>query len=166
MPGGVGRLATWLSSMKGISIRGSRHPTLATRQALSLWSTMPSTHNAQPFSLQNHPRFLALSSSKSSSESSLSEPRDDTVPLKLIIYSKQDCPLCDKLKEKLDAIVDRASFVPTSVMRNVEIEVRDITTNPAWEARYAMSIPVLTTANVDGNEVRVVGIALVCVCFL
>ena len=76
-----------------------------------------------------------------------------TAPFKLIVYSKQDCPLCDKLKEKLEAIMDRAEFLP-SMFSGVELEVRDISTNPAWEAAYSMSVPILTAADPDGsNEV-------------
>jgi len=72
---------------------------------------------------------------------------------KLIVYSKEDCPLCDKLKEKLEAIKDRAAFVP-SVLSDVEIEIRDISTNPGWKAAYSMSVPVLAVASLDGsNEV-------------
>ncbi len=75
-------------------------------------------------------------------------------PFKLIVYSKEDCPLCDKLKEKLEALMDRAAFMP-SVLSNVELEVRDISSNPAWLAAYSMSVPVLAVASVDGsNEVR------------
>ncbi len=73
---------------------------------------------------------------------------------KLIVYSKEDCPLCDKLKEKLDAIVDRAAFMP-SILSDVELEIRDISTNPKWKAAYSMSVPVLAVASLDGsNEVR------------
>lgn len=74
---------------------------------------------------------------------------------KLIVYSKEDCPLCDKLKEKLEAMRDRAEFLP-SILTGVELEVRDITSNPAWEAAYSMSVPVLVAADPDGsNEVRI-----------
>jgi hypothetical protein len=72
---------------------------------------------------------------------------------KLIIYSKEDCHLCDGLKEKLAALLERASFVP-SVLSGVELEVRDISGNSTWEAAYSMSVPVLARADLDGsNEV-------------
>ena len=72
---------------------------------------------------------------------------------KLIVYSKEDCPLCDKLKEKLDALVDRAAYMP-SILSDAEIEIRDISTNPTWQAAYSMSVPVLAVASPDGsNEV-------------
>jgi len=74
-------------------------------------------------------------------------------PFKLVVYSKEDCPLCDKLKEKLESIMDRAAFMP-SVLSGVELEVRDISSNPAWEAAYSMSVPVMAAALPDGsNEV-------------
>jgi len=89
------------------------------------------------------------------SRSALSPKENGPMPsFKLIIYSKDDCPLCDKLKEKLGAIMDRAGFTP-SVLRGVELEVRDISKDRKWEAAYSMSIPVLAAASLDGsNEVR------------
>lgn len=79
-------------------------------------------------------------------------------PFKLVVYSKADCPLCDKLKEKLDAIQARAAFAP-SVLAGVAVEVRDIAGDPAWEAAYSMEVPVMRIADPDGgNEVRIVGL--------
>ena len=76
-------------------------------------------------------------------------------PFKLVVYSKQDCPLCDKLKETLVAIIDRSAFAP-SLLTGVQLEVRDILSDPAWEAAYSMSVPVLKVAGLDGsNEVRI-----------
>ncbi|KAL4544539.1 hypothetical protein Ndes2526B_g00500 [Nannochloris sp. 'desiccata'] len=72
---------------------------------------------------------------------------------KLIVYSKEDCPLCDKLKEKLEAILDRAAFMP-SILSDVELEIRDVSTNPAWKAAYSMSVPVLAVASSDGSNER------------
>lgn len=78
---------------------------------------------------------------------------------KLVLYSKQDCPLCDKLKEKLGACIDRAAFMPASVLAGIDLEVRDIGDNPAWTAAYSMAVPVLAVANLDGSgEVRCSGI--------
>ncbi|MGG6298005.1 glutaredoxin family protein [Leptolyngbya sp. AN02str] len=51
----------------------------------------------------------------------------------LILYSKPDCHLCEGLIEKLEQIED----IP------IELEIRDITTNPQWFAAYQYEIPVL-----------------------
>ncbi|MEO0540244.1 MAG: glutaredoxin family protein [Cyanobacteria bacterium P01_A01_bin.105] len=51
----------------------------------------------------------------------------------LIFYSKPGCHLCDGLKEKLDQLPHLS----------LQIEIRDITQNPAWFAQYQYEIPVL-----------------------
>ena len=51
----------------------------------------------------------------------------------LIFYSKPGCHLCDGLKEKLDQL----DHLP------IQVDVRDITQNPAWFERYQYEIPVL-----------------------
>lgn len=63
--------------------------------------------------------------------------------------------MCDGLKEKVEALLERAQFMP-SALSAAELEVRDITSNPQWEAKYAMSIPILAMAAADGSgEVEV-----------
>jgi hypothetical protein len=77
-------------------------------------------------------------------------------PYKLLVYSKANCPLCDKLKEKLENLMERAAFMPSSVLNSAELEVRDIAAQPAWEARYAMEVPVLAACAFDGsNEIEI-----------
>lgn len=51
----------------------------------------------------------------------------------LILYSKPGCHLCEGLQEKL-AQVQQIS---------IDLEVRDITTNPQWFNAYQYEIPVL-----------------------
>ncbi|NEO83148.1 MAG: glutaredoxin family protein [Spirulina sp. SIO3F2] len=51
----------------------------------------------------------------------------------LILYSKPGCHLCEGLQEKLEQITDFP----------LELEVRDITTQPEWFDRYQYEIPVL-----------------------
>lgn len=53
--------------------------------------------------------------------------------MKLILYSKQGCCLCEGLLAKLQQV------------KNVdfELETRDINTNPDWFERYQYEIPVL-----------------------
>lgn len=53
--------------------------------------------------------------------------------MKLILYSKQDCCLCEGLLAKLQQ-VKNVTF---------ELEIRDITQNPDWFDRYQYEIPVL-----------------------
>lgn len=72
-------------------------------------------------------------------------------PFKLIIYSKDECPLCDKLKDKVRAILDRANFSPSSPFSGVEVEIRDIKSNAQWEAAYSLSIPVLAFEKLNDN---------------
>jgi hypothetical protein len=51
----------------------------------------------------------------------------------LILYSKPGCHLCDGLVEKLQQITTL----------NLNLEIRDITTQPEWFERYQYEIPVL-----------------------
>ena len=57
--------------------------------------------------------------------------------MKLILYSKQDCCLCEGLLTKLQQV------------KNVdfELEVREITANSDWFDRYQYEIPVLCLLN-------------------
>lgn len=53
--------------------------------------------------------------------------------MRLILYSKPGCHLCEGLQEKLDQIKTL----------NFELEVRDITTCEDWFQTYQYEIPVL-----------------------
>lgn len=53
--------------------------------------------------------------------------------MRLILYSKPGCHLCEGLLEKLQQI----QTFP------IELEIRDITTRPDWFAAYEYEIPVL-----------------------
>ena len=53
--------------------------------------------------------------------------------MKLVLYSKPDCHLCEGLYDKLVQISEPP----------FELEVRDITTNDTWWHRYQYEIPVL-----------------------
>ncbi|XP_038898494.1 uncharacterized protein LOC120086116 isoform X2 [Benincasa hispida] len=68
---------------------------------------------------------------------------------KLILYSKPGCCLCDGLKEKLQVAFLLAG--PDS-LHDVDLQVRDITTNPEWEKAYKYEIPVLAKVRSDGSE--------------
>lgn len=62
--------------------------------------------------------------------------------MKLILYSKQGCCLCEGLLTKLQQV------------KNVEfeLETRDITTNSEWFDRYQYEIPVLCLVNAQQQE--------------
>lgn len=51
----------------------------------------------------------------------------------LILYSKVGCHLCEGLQEKLTQIT----------APEIQLEIRDIATNPDWFNRYQYEIPVL-----------------------
>jgi anaerobic glycerol-3-phosphate dehydrogenase len=63
--------------------------------------------------------------------------------MKLILYSKPGCHLCEGLQEKLEQV------------RNpqISLEIRDITTRDDWFAAYQYEIPVLCQ-EVSDKEVR------------
>ncbi|GLI67019.1 hypothetical protein VaNZ11_011184 [Volvox africanus] len=72
----------------------------------------------------------------------------------IIIYIKPNCPLCEGTRDRVQGLIDRAQFMP-SVLTEYTLEVRDISTDPAWSVAYAMEVPILTTLTVDGREVRI-----------
>ncbi len=61
--------------------------------------------------------------------------------MNLILYTKVGCHLCEGLQEKLAQIT-----IP-----NLQLELREITTNPEWFDRYQYEIPVLYL-QIDGDE--------------
>ncbi|MGY6528580.1 MAG: glutaredoxin family protein [Cyanobacterium sp.] len=62
--------------------------------------------------------------------------------MKLILYSKQGCHLCEGLEEKLREIDDFS----------LTIELRDITTNEQWFEMYKYEIPVLFMVTDKGDR--------------
>jgi hypothetical protein len=61
--------------------------------------------------------------------------------MNLILYTKVGCHLCEGLQEKLAEIISL----------DIQLELREITTNPEWWERYQYEIPVLCL-QVGGNE--------------
>lgn len=57
--------------------------------------------------------------------------------MRLILYSKPGCHLCEGLQEKLEQI------------QNIvfELEIRDITTREDWFVSYQYEVPVLVLSN-------------------
>lgn len=107
---------------------------------------LPSLYDFQNL---KHARTISVSAAVESPSS----PSPSPSARKLIVYSKADCPLCDGLKEKLEALIDRAAFLPISPLAGVSLEVRNISNNPSWEAAYAMQVPVMTIADDDDERV-------------
>lgn len=65
-------------------------------------------------------------------------------PLRLALYSKRDCPLCDSARFALERVRARLHDAPFAV------ETRDIETDPVWFERYRYRIPVL---ELDGEPI-------------
>lgn len=57
--------------------------------------------------------------------------------MRLILYSKPGCHLCEGLQEKLEQI-ENLEF---------ELEIRDIMTRDEWFAAYQYEVPVLFVTN-------------------
>ncbi|GAX85350.1 hypothetical protein CEUSTIGMA_g12767.t1 [Chlamydomonas eustigma] len=94
-------------------------------------------------SLKNNAAFTQASSRQTLSPIACLEKK------RLLLYTKQDCPLCAGLEEKLKAVLLRAQFAPCALSDCV-LEVRDIQMNEAWNSAYALEVPVL--AIMDGTE--------------
>jgi len=59
--------------------------------------------------------------------------------MRLILYSKPGCHLCEGLQEKLEQIVETRNFA--------SLEIRDIMTHDEWFAAYQYEVPVLYVTN-------------------
>jgi glutaredoxin len=66
--------------------------------------------------------------------------------MKLILYSKPGCHLCEGLQEKLERILETPNFA------SLELEVRDITTRDDWFGVYQYEVPVLYLSNHRDTE--------------
>jgi Glutaredoxin-like domain (DUF836) len=66
--------------------------------------------------------------------------------MRLILYSKPGCHLCEGLQEKLEQIVETRNFA------SLQLEVRDITTREDWFGAYEYEVPVLFLSNRRGAE--------------
>nr|XP_024362966.1 uncharacterized protein LOC112276140 isoform X2 [Physcomitrium patens] len=92
--------------------------------------------------------------SGSSAEDLVSDERDGTEQLgrrRLVLYSKPGCCLCDALKEKMQLAFMLGG---DNDLSDVELEVRDLTTNEEWERAYQYEIPVLARLRADNSEVK------------
>lgn len=64
--------------------------------------------------------------------------------MKLILYTKPGCHLCEGLQEKLEQIQND----PESPCK-FDLELRDITTRNEWFQAYEYEVPVLFAAETD-----------------
>lgn len=64
--------------------------------------------------------------------------------MRLILYSKPGCHLCEGLQEKLEQIAN-PSF---------ELEIRDITTRDDWFEAYQYEVPVLCRQQPQRKEIE------------
>lgn len=62
--------------------------------------------------------------------------------MKIILYSKPGCHLCEGLEEKLRQITEL----------DLELEIRDINTNQQWWAKYQYEIPVMYIVTGEGEK--------------
>ena len=58
----------------------------------------------------------------------------------LVLYGKPGCGLCDEARANAVAILGQRAAAGLTVPRLVE---RDITTDPAWEQAFFLTIPVV-----------------------
>ena len=65
--------------------------------------------------------------------------------MRLILYSKPGCHLCEGLQEKLQEIVNTYDDA-------LQLEVRDITTRECWFQAYQYEVPVLCKDAVGKEE--------------
>ena len=63
--------------------------------------------------------------------------------MKLILYTKPGCHLCEGLQEKLIQIREL----------NLELEIRDINTREDWRQAYQYEVPVLSQATTSGEKI-------------
>lgn len=69
--------------------------------------------------------------------------------MKLILYSKPGCHLCEGLQEKLEQI---ATTPDLNSDINLQIELRDITMRDDWYQAYQYEVPVLFVAQDTENN--------------
>nr|WP_255699484.1 glutaredoxin family protein [Tychonema sp. BBK16] len=63
--------------------------------------------------------------------------------IRLILYSKPGCHLCEGLEEKLGLLMESL---------NLQLEVRDITDRDDWFQAYQYEVPVLYKVEIQPNN--------------
>jgi glutaredoxin len=73
---------------------------------------------------------------------------ESTKTIRLTLYSRPGCHLCDDMKAIVERVARTSTPEPT-------IEVIDISTNPELEALYGLEIPVLLVNGKKAAKYRV-----------
>lgn len=63
--------------------------------------------------------------------------------MRIILYSKPGCHLCEGLQEKLEQIIE------TRNSASLQLEIRDITSREDWLQAYQYEVPVLFVDAMD-----------------
>lgn len=71
----------------------------------------------------------------------MSAPDDDAETAHVVVYTREDCHLCDDAIETIEQVA-------ASVSRPVDIETVDVDTDPDLQERYGERVPYVT---VDGR---------------
>jgi hypothetical protein len=72
----------------------------------------------------------------------------------LILYTRSGCCLCEGLEERLGELLPMARLTlaePDSGAETVTLRLVDVDTDPALQARYGLSVPVLALAEGTGD---------------
>ncbi|XP_058089574.1 uncharacterized protein LOC131236439 [Magnolia sinica] len=115
--------------------------------AMAVGAASPATTLA--FFARQSPKTKWALISFSAFSASSSPPSLQPSKKELVLYTKPGCCLCDGLKEKLNAAFSLGG--PDSLVE-VQLQIRDITTNSEWENRFQYEIPVLARVLSDGTE--------------
>ncbi|KAJ9159634.1 hypothetical protein P3X46_025125 [Hevea brasiliensis] len=67
----------------------------------------------------------------------------------MVLYSKPEFCLCDGLKEKFQ---DASLLFSPHFLHDINLQVRDITSNLEWERACQFEIPMLTKILSDGTK--------------
>jgi len=111
---------------------------------------MQNSANAHRNSFDNSRRELSHTSSRNIIERQLNSTRSSSrlsIKLKVTVYSKDGCHLCERVLTELEKLNDPKLF---------EVVIKDITTDPELYERYSQLIPVVA---VD-DQVKLAGSAL------
>jgi len=121
----------------------------------SLHSTVSCNAYQHPQQARARPRAWEQSSSRNVasdiSVKAVSSGLSGDSELYLIVYSKPGCHLCDGLKDKISAVLDKAMFQP-SPLSKASLQIRNILDEPEWEQAYGLAIPVMTAIKRGESE--------------
>jgi Glutaredoxin-like domain (DUF836) len=67
-------------------------------------------------------------------------------PRRLVVYTREQCPLCDELRLELQALLESRD----AASAEVAVEIRNVDVDPVAMRRYGLKVPVLL---LDGEPV-------------